>query len=159
MDLWLHGFALLMDDTATVPLFDRGYRDHLTVERNRRGLYTALDSARRDLVAGLRARPALEGAQFLALYFGSWDELQRGMTFFLRAEGDPRNASNPEVAGVVAFLAQQFPRKEDREWARRFSATLEGERTQFFHAWWVDEQRRRTPGLVMADSLWQARWR
>jgi len=159
VDLWLHGFALLTDDTAAVPLFDRGYRDHLTVERNRRGLYTALDSARRDLVAGLRARPALEGAQFLALYFGSWDELQRGMTFFLRAEGEPRNASSPEVASVVAFLAQQFPRKEDREWARRFTTALEGERTQFFHAWWVDEQRRRTPGLAMADSLWQARWR
>lgn len=159
VDLWLHGFAMLMDDTATVPLFDRGYRDRLTVERNRRGLYTALDSARRDLVAGLRARPALEGAQFLALYFGSWEEIQRGVTFFLRAEGDPRNASNPEVAGVVAFLAQQFPRKEDREWARRFTAALEGERAQFFHTWWVEEQRRRTPGLAMGDSLWQARWR
>lgn len=159
VDLWFHGFAMLMDDTATVPLFDRGYRDRLTVERNRRGLYTALDSARRDLVAGLRARPALEGAQFLGLYFGSWEELQRGMTFFLRAEGDPRNASNPEVAGVVAFLAQQFPRKEDREWARRFVTALEGERVQFFHAWWVEEQRRRTPGLAAADSLWQTRWR
>lgn len=159
VDLWLHGYAMLMDDTATVPLFARTYRDRLTVERNRRGLYTALDSARRDLAEGLRARPALEGAQFLALYFGSWDELQRGMTFFLRAEGDPRNASNAEVATVVAFLAQQFPRKEDRDWARRFTTALEGERTQFFHAWWVEEQRRRTPGLAMADSLWQTRWR
>ena len=55
VDLWFHGFAMLMDDTARVPLFDRGYRDRLTVERNRRGLYTALDSARRELVAGLRA--------------------------------------------------------------------------------------------------------
>lgn len=31
VDLWLHGFALLTDDTAAVPLFDRGYRDRKSV--------------------------------------------------------------------------------------------------------------------------------
>jgi hypothetical protein len=26
VDLWLHGFALVIDDTARVPIFRRGYR-------------------------------------------------------------------------------------------------------------------------------------
>jgi hypothetical protein len=159
VDLWLHGYALLLDDSATVPLFARGYRDLVTVEKNRRGVYTALDSTRRALATTLRERPGLEGAQFLAMYFGSWEELQRALGYFQRAEGDPQNASNPEVRGIVAFLAQQFPRKEDRDWVRRFAAALEGERTQFHHAWWVEQQRARQGGLAAADSLWQSRWR
>jgi len=159
VDLWLHGYALLLEDSSVVPLFAHGYRDHVTVEKNRRGVYTGLDSARRALATTLRERPALEGAQFLALYFGSWEELQRALGYFQRAEGDPQNASNPEVRAIVAFLAQQFPRKEDREWARRFAAALESERALFHHAWWVEQQRARQGGLAAADSLWQARWR
>jgi hypothetical protein len=31
VDLWLHGFALLSDDTTLVPLFRRGYADQMTV--------------------------------------------------------------------------------------------------------------------------------
>ena len=31
VDLWLHGFALLSNDSSAVPLFRRGYRDDLTV--------------------------------------------------------------------------------------------------------------------------------
>lgn len=159
VDLWLHGYALLLEDSAAVPLFARGYRDLVTVEKNRRGVYTGLDSTRRALATTLRERPALEGAQFLALYFGSWEELQRALTYFLRAEGDPQNASNPEVRAIVTFLAQQFPRREDREWVRRYAAALESERALFHHAWWVEQQRARQGGLAAADSLWQARWR
>lgn len=159
VDLWLHGFALLMDDTATVPLFERGYRDHVTVEKNRRQVYTALDSNRAALVATLRARPALEGAQFLGLYFASWDEMRQAFEYFQKAEGDPASVSNREVQGIVAFLAQQFPRKEDREFALRFVTSLASEREKFHHQWWLDENRVRAAGLTVADSLWQSRWR
>ena len=159
VDLWLHGYALLLEDSAEVPLFDRGYRDRMTVAKNARNLYTGFDSASRQLRTTLRARPALEGAQFLALYFGSWDELQQAMGYFLKAEGDPARASNRDVQGIVAFLAQQFPRAEDRDWAQRFVAALERERATFFHDWWLAESRQRAAGLAAADSLWQSVWR
>lgn len=159
VDLWLHGFALISEDTATVPLYARYYRDHVTIEKNKRGLYTALDSSRSVLAATLRTRPVLEGAQFLALYFGSWEELRQAIDYFVKAEGDVSHAKNREVQAIIAFLAQQFPRKEDREFAQRFVTALEGERTSFHHQWWLDEQRARSAALARADSLWQSRWR
>ena len=59
VDLWLHGFALLMNDTATVPLFERGYHDRLTIIKNERKVYTMLDSLHVNLAATLRTRPQL----------------------------------------------------------------------------------------------------
>ena len=38
VDLWLHALALVSDDSSTVPLFRRHYRDSLTVEKNRRNI-------------------------------------------------------------------------------------------------------------------------
>lgn len=159
VDLWLHGFALISEDTVTVPLYARGYAEHVTIEKNKRGLYTALDSARSSLAATLRTRPVLEGTQFIALYFATWEELKQAIDYFVDAEGDPSKVRNREVQGIVAFLAQQFPRKEDREFAKRFTTALEGERASFHHQWWLDEQRARTAGLARADSLWQSKWR
>ena len=159
VDLWLHGFALLMEDTSAVPLFERGYGERVTIEKNTRGLYTAFDSSRSALAAMVRTRPVLEGAQFLALYFGTWEELRQAIDYFVNAEGDPAKATNRDVQGIIAFLAQQFPRKEDREFARRFTKALDGERTSFHHQWWLDEQRARTAALAAADSLWQRTWR
>lgn len=159
VDLWLHGFALLMEDTSAVPLFERGYGERVTIEKNTRGLYTAFDSSRSALAAMVRTRPVLEGAQFLALYFGTWEELRQAVDYFVNAEGDPAKATNRDVQGIIAFLAQQFPRKEDREFARRFTKALDGERTSFHHQWWLDEQRARTAALAAADSLWQRTWR
>ncbi len=159
VDLWLHGFALLSADSSTVPLFARDYRDHVTIEKNKRGVYTAFDSSRAALAATLRNRPVLEGAQFVALYFGTWEELRQAVDYFVQAEGDPSKAKNRQVQGIIAFLAQQFPRKEDREFAQRFMTALEGERAAFHHQWWLDEQRARTAALAAADSLWQSKWR
>lgn len=159
VDLWLHSFALLMDDTATVPLFARGYRDQLTVIKNSRNILTGLDSSRAALAATLKARPAFEGTQFLALYFGSWEEMRQAFEYFLRAEGDPAKSGNREVQAVIAFLAQQFPRAEGREFARRLIAGVASERERFHHAWWVEQQRERSAALAAADTLWQRRWR
>jgi hypothetical protein len=159
VDLWLHGFAMLQEDTATVPLFDRGYRDRLTVARNVRGIVTDLDANRETLARALATRPALLGAQFLALYFGSWDEMVRAFEYFQAAGGDPRRSGNREVQGIIAFLAQQFPTPEDREFARLLVLALRHEHERFHHAWWLEEQRARAAGLAAADSLWQSRWR
>ena len=85
VDLWLHGYALLLEDTATVPIFARDYRTLITIEKNKRAVYTPFDSLRSSFAATLRNRPALEGTQFLALYFGSWEEMRQAFDFFLKA--------------------------------------------------------------------------
>ncbi len=159
VDLWLHGFALLMDDTARVPLFARDYRQRMTILKNQRGIYTRLDSLHTNLATQLRVRPQLEGAQFLALYFANWEEMQQAFEYFQRAEGDPRSATNREVQGIIAFLAEAFPRKEDREFAQRFVAGLADEREKFHHAWWLEQQRDRAAALAAFDTLWQSAWR
>lgn len=159
VDLWLHGFALLQEDTAQVPIFARGYAERLTVVKNTRGLYTEFDKARDDLMRVGAARGHLLNAQFLALYFGSWDEMRQAFDYFLKADGDPRKASNQQVAGIIAFLAQQFPRSDDRAWARQFVETLNDEYTQFYREWWLGEFRARSAALAATDSLWQRSWR
>ena len=40
VDLWLHAYALLTQDTTLVPYFRRGYRDQLTTLRRQRGIST-----------------------------------------------------------------------------------------------------------------------
>lgn len=159
VDLWLHGYALLLEDTATVPIFARDYRTLITIEKNKRAVYTPFDSLRSSFAATLRNRPALEGAQFLALYFGSWEEMRQAFDYFLKAEGDANRSGNREVAGIVAFLAQQYPRAEDRAFAKKFLVALEAERAAFFHDWWVQEQRARMTGLAAFDERWQSTWR
>lgn len=159
VDLWLHGFALIQDDTAQVPLFARGYLDALTVIKNSRRATSALDSNQTALASYVASHPEMLGAQFIPLYFASWDEMVRAFGYFQTAQGDPRRATNAEVQGIVAFLAQQFPTPDDRDFARRFVAALTSERERFHHAWWVEEQRTRGPALARADSLWHSRWR
>lgn len=159
VDLWLHGFALITDDTATVPLFARGYRDHVVVEKNRRNVYTGLDSARQALASTLKSRPQLEGTQFLALYFGTWEEMRQAFEYFFRAtEAEPRPQSD-QVRPIIEFLQQNFPRPEDRDFARRFVRAIEAERAAFHHAWWLEEQRAANVAFIRADSLWQSSWR
>jgi hypothetical protein len=157
VDLWLHAFALLQDDTASVPIFDRGYRERMTVLKNARGLYTAFDAARDDLARSGASH--LLDAQFIALYFGSWEEMQQAFTYFLRAEGDPRRSNNREVQGIIAFLGAQFPRPADRDWAKKLIDALGDEREKFHRAWWLEQLRAREPALAATDSLWQQAWR
>src|SRR5215212_9397132 len=76
VDLWLHGFAMITQDTTRVPYFRRGYRDQLTTLKNSAQVTTQLDANRQALNARLTANRNLVGAQFLALYFGNWKEMQ-----------------------------------------------------------------------------------
>lgn len=159
VDLWLHGFALLTVDSAQVPLFRRGYRDAVTVEKNRRGIVSDLDANADALSAQLVAHAPLAGAQFATLAFDSEAEMDRGFEAFFAAKGDPRRASNRQAAQMIAYLAGYFPLADDRDWARKFTNALKSERTKFHHAWWVEEQRRRAAALAAGDSTWQRRLR
>jgi hypothetical protein len=159
VDLWLHGFALIQDDTARVPLFLRGYRDDLIVARNRESVTTALDSNRTRLRTRFEQNRTLINVQFAALYFGTWDEMRTAIDIFLRAEGDPRRASDQQTQQLIAFFAQQLPAPADREWLRLFTASLVDEGRKFHHAWWMARTRERAAVLSRVDSLWQRTYR
>src|SRR3954467_12507972 len=75
VDLWLHGYALLQEDTTFVPFFRRGYGTDVTVLKNRANVVSQLDANRDRLRARLTANPQLVNAQFVPLSFSSWSEL------------------------------------------------------------------------------------
>ena len=108
VDLWFHGFALLTDDSARVPLFRHGYRDAVTVDKNRRGLVTDFDANADELRAQLAARPSLAQAQFAVLAFESDVEMDHAFEAFLAANGDPRKARDRETAQMITYLATYF---------------------------------------------------
>jgi len=155
VDLWLHGFAMVSADSSTVPLFRRGYRDVLLVARNAAGAFTDLDANADLLRTTLASRPNLLAAQFLALQFGSWAELDGALEAFIRSDGNPRAATGEGAARATALFAQAFRTREERDFARRFVNALRSEREKFHHEWWVGETRRRDPALAAMDSLWQ----
>jgi hypothetical protein len=154
VDLWLHGFAMLMDDTAQVPIFRRGYR--AAAQAARGNVTTQMDAERDRLRQRLAANPRLGlNAQFLILAFPTWDELKRAATVFAQANGDPQRAGDQQTAAAIAFLAGTFPTAADREWLRLFVNALDDESTRFFHQHWLNAQRDRSPALAAADSVWQ----
>lgn len=159
VDLWLHGFALLQDDTSRVPLFRRGYRDELIVARNARGVSTLLDVNRGDLRERFVQNRLLFNAQFVPLYFRSAADLRQAIDYFLRAEGNPQAAPSREVATIISLLAGYFPAQGDRNWLRVFWEGLSDESVKFYHDYWVQEQRRRADVLTAVDSLWQRVYR
>jgi hypothetical protein len=154
VDLWLHGYALLLDDTSTVPLFRRGYRE--SIRARRAGVTTRLDAERDRLRARLATNPSLAlDAQFVVFPFDSWEELRDGLAALARTGGDPRQARDQQGAAILAFLAQAFPTAPDREWARIFGEALDDERTRFYHQHWLAEQRSRSTVLAAAESAWR----
>src|SRR4030081_379249 len=46
VDLWLHGYALLQEDTTFVPFFRRGDSTNMIVLKNRANVVTQLDANR-----------------------------------------------------------------------------------------------------------------
>ena len=154
VDLWLHGFAMISSDTSPVPLFRRGYREALLAARTKANAVTDLDVKRDVLAKRLRENPALVNAQFLAFSFATWDELAAAIDTFAKADGDPKKARSRESAAVVAMLARVFPSKADRDFARTLANALQNEKDVFFHAWWVEEMRRRERTLAAVDSTW-----
>jgi hypothetical protein len=159
VDLWLHGFAMLQDDTALVPLFRREYRNDMLVARNAANVYTTLDDNRERLRQGFVRSPYLFNAQFVPLYFGSGADLAQAIEYFLRAEGNPQAAGSREVATIIQVLAGYFPSAYDRDWLRTFWQSIGEESNRFYRAHWIREQQNRRAALEAVDSLWQRVYR
>lgn len=158
-DLWLHGYGMLLRDTSRIPLFAHGYRDRMVVRKNQSNVTTMLDANREQLARRLEASGTLRSSQFLALYFGTWDQLEDAIDLFQRAEGDPRRASNQETAQLLALLAANFPTAADREWLRLFVTSLDDESEKFYESYWTQTQRERRAVIAAVDSLWQRVYR
>jgi hypothetical protein len=156
VDLWLHSVAMLTSDTSKVPFFKPNYRSQMQVLKNQANVVTQLDANRETLAARFRTNPELaSNAQFLPLYFGSWEDLKTAASHFLETEGDPRRARDAQIQGVIAALAGYFPRAADREWFRLFMVSIEDESNDFYHNYWLQQQRNRTALVDQLNSTWQ----
>jgi hypothetical protein len=159
VDLWLHGFAMLQEDTTFVPFFRRGYSTNMTVLKNRANVVSQLDANRDRLRARLALNPQLINAQFVPLSFASWSDLTQVVDLFVRANGDARAASSQEQANAIAFLAAYFQTAADRDWLRLFVQSLNDESSRFYHSYWLQQQRERSNVLELVDTLWQRTYR
>ena len=159
VDLWLHGYAMLMRDTATVPVFRRGYRDRMQQAKSQRSITTRLDANRAKLQERLSVNPGLINGQFAPMYFASWDQMQQVISLFVRANGDARGTSDRTVAQYFAVLNSQFPAVGDRQWLALFVESLEDERRLFYQEYWTQQNGARLALVRRADSLWQNNYR
>ena len=159
VDLWLHGYAMLLRDTATVPVFRKGYRARLEAIRSQRGVKTMLDVNRDRLQQRLSLSPAIFNGQFAPLYFSSFDQMRQIIGLFMQAEGNPGATNDMALRQYFAVLAQSFPTAPDREWLRLFSESLEDERRQFYESYWTSENASRIGFVQLTDSIWQREYR
>src|ERR1700680_2844083 len=159
VDLWLHGYAMLQEDTTFVPFFKRGYSTDMIVLKNKANVVTQLDANHDKLRARLTTNPQLVNAQFVPLSFQTWADLTQTVDLFVRAGGDPRAASSQQQAGAIAFLAAYFPTGADRYWLRIFVQSLTDESTRFYHSYWLQQERERSNVLDLVDTLWQRTYR
>jgi hypothetical protein len=153
VDLWLHAFALLSDDSASVPIYRRHYRDSLTVVKNRRNVLTSLDGNRVTLQNGIRNNGYIQ-AQFLPFEFTTWEEMRTAGERFLQVGGDPRRANDRETQMKLASFANVFPSAADREWLRLFLTSVQDEQERFFGAEVSGALRTRSAVVTAVDSLW-----
>lgn len=159
VDLWLHGFAMLQEDTTFVPFFRRGYGTEMTVLKNRANVVTQLDANHDKLRARLAVNSQLINAQFVPLVFSSWNDLTQAVDLFIKSNGNPRAASSQQQANAIAFLSGYFQTGPDRDWLRLFVQSLTDESNKFYHSYWQQQQRERSNVLELADTLWQRTYR
>jgi hypothetical protein len=156
VDLWLHGYGMLTADTTRVPYFRRGYKQEMQQVKSRANVSTQLDANMQTLEARMRVSPALVNAQFLAMYFGSWDQMRQAIDIFLRAEGDPRRATDEQTQAIIATLAGYFRVPQDRDWLRVFTAALHDERERYYNNWWTGQRNERAAVIAEVEALWRA---
>ena len=159
VDLWFHGFAMISDDTTLVPYFRRGYRTTMAGLKSRSNVVTQLDANNARLKSRLTANPSLVNAQFLPLYFDSFDAMASAVDLLYRSDGNPRAASNQETAETIALLAGYFPGAADRDWARLFVQSLRDEDSRFYRSYWDQQQRELGAVFTAVTSLWQNTYR
>lgn len=159
VDLWLHGYAMLLRDTSTVPVFRKGYRDRIQAAKNERNISTLLDANRERLQSRLGLSGSIFNGQFAPLYFESFEQMRQVIDLFLRAEGNPGATNDPVLRQFFAVLASSFAAPADREWLRTFTESLEDERRQFYQQYWATEHSGRLGYVRRVDSLWQTVYR
>jgi hypothetical protein len=154
VDLWIHSFALISDDTATVPLYRRGYRDSVIVVKNRLNLLTTLDANRLVLTRGLQSNPGYIQSQFLAFEFADWEQMRTSIERFVQLQGDVQRAPNEAVAQHVAAWGRIFRTAADREWLRLFLSSVTDEAARFYNAQRAQAWRERSTVVAAIDSMW-----
>lgn len=158
VDLWLHGYAMLMRDAAHVPVFRRGYRDHIEAVRRHDNVLTALDANHAKLALLMAQNPEITNGQFVPLYFTSWDEITKAVDGFVRAPGavGAVGAAAPADRRSFAILSSFYPTVQDREWLRLFIQSLGDESDYFYHQYWMAQQQAHRGIVVAVDSLWRS---
>jgi hypothetical protein len=159
VDLWLHGFAMITEDTTLVPYFRRGYRSEMTGIRSRANAVTQLDANRDKLAARFALNRDLVNAQFVPMHFSSLDAMLEAIDVFLQAQGNPNQATSQEVAQVIALLAGYFPTNGDREWLRLFAQSIRDENSKFYRSYWDQQQAARAGVIATINSRWQDTYR
>ena len=160
LDLWLHSYALISQDTTLVPYFRRGYRDRITSVRRQRGVSSLLEGNRDRLLARIAVQPSLAtSGQFLPLYFSSWEQMRQVVDLFVRDGGNPSASQDPAIRGLLGVLGQVFQTAPDREWLRLFVESADDESRKFYHEYWTTAARTHAPVVAHVDSLWQLQWR
>lgn len=159
VDLWLHGFAMMPHEAAQVPFFERGYAERFQALKNSANILTVLEGERERLAPRLASNPGMINAQFLPLYFATWEDMARSIDLTLEVEGDPRRVPDAVMARAVTVVAAYFPTAADREWLRIFMRGLRDERDRFWLTWWTQRQQELAPVLARIDTLWQDDYR
>ena len=159
VDLWLHAFALIQSDSSRVPFFRRGYRDSVVAQRKRANVLSMIDVNLDKLSGRFVAFPNLVSAQFIPLYFGTWEETRQSAELFLRNQGDDRNAGDLHSQQIIRLFAGYFPTQQDREWLRLFIQAVDDERGKFFVGYWRGQQQHRASARAALDSMWRGTYR
>lgn len=159
VDLWLHGYAMLLRDTTTIPVFRRGYRERIQSAKNQRSITTLLDANRERLQQRLGVSAGLFNGQFAPMYFASFDQMQQVIRLFVQAEGNPGATNDATLRQFFAVLASSYASAADRDWLRIFTESLEDERRRFYQEYWQSETNGRLGYVRAVDSLWQGNYR
>jgi hypothetical protein len=167
VDLWLHGYAMLVPDTMPVPPFRRGYRDDMIVAKNSRNIVSQLDQNMEALQHGLRVNPRLLDGAKLALREGSWAEMGNDIAAFLTGGEDSASGKkrpsvlstwkraprvSEETTDMSAALGAIYRTEADREWLKTFALSLTDEHSKFYEQYWREQQHALRPSLAAVDS-------
>ena len=173
VDLWLHGYAMLIADTSRTPAFRRDYRDATIVAKNSRNILTQLDQNAEVLQHGLRVNPRLVDGAHLALREGSWEEMGNDIAAFLTGGTDSANGkkrlsalstwkrtphASEETIDMSAALGAIYRTEADREWLKTFALSLTDEHSKFYEQYWREQQRALRPALAAVDTQFSQRY-
>ncbi len=173
VDLWLHGYAMLVDDTSRTPIFRLDYRDAMIVAKNSRNITSQLDDNAEALRRGLRVNPRLLDGMRLALREGSWEEMGNDIAAFLAAGDDAASGKKRpsvlttwkraphaavETTNMMAVLGSIYRTDSDRAWLKLFALSLTDEHSKFYELYWREQQHAQRAALAAVDTQFSQRY-